>query len=184
LRALFNDPSYTWADEVESVCVEPTAFGCLRRENRLKRRGVVGAINAAVAGATRDERIRLLDILIAVLEQTPMPKRGETIIPTVELERSLAKSDEEAVRSYEAKEAERRGQFQAEVEENDAKHRKWWTWGLYGLGAGFSLLIVVSLFLAFLSMERHTRALERLATQFGGNTDGDDHHGPPIPNPA
>ena len=34
--------------------------------------------------------------------------------------------------------------------------------GLYGVGAGFALLIVVSLFLAFLAMERHTRALERL----------------------
>jgi uncharacterized membrane protein len=42
--------------------------------------------------------------------------------------------------------------------------------GLYGVGAGFSLLIVVSLFLAFLSMERHTRALEKLALSplFGG----------------
>jgi hypothetical protein len=185
LRALFSDPSYTWADEIESVCVEPTSFGCLRRENRVKRRGVVGAINIAIAGVARDERIRLLDILIAVLEQTPMPNRGGAIIPTIELERSLARADEERSSKYEAQVAERTAQFRAEVAENDAKHRQWWTWGLYGLGAGFSLLIVVSLFLAFLSMERHTRALEHLVSQLGASSDGNDQRGGrAMPTPA
>jgi len=185
LRGLFSDPPYTWADEVESVCVDTTSFGCLRRESRVKRRGVVGAINVAVAGVDREERIRLLEILISVLEQTPLPKRGETIIPTIEMERTLTKTDEEALRSYEAKEAEQRSRFQAEDEENEAKHQKWWWQGLYGLGAGFSLLIAVSLLLAFLSMERHTRALEQLVTRLGVDADkGDDHKGRVLPVPA
>ena len=169
LRALFNDPAYTWADEVESVCTEPTSFGCLHRENRLKRRGVVGAINAAVADVeTVDERIRLLEVLITVLDQTPMQKRGEAIIPIVELEKGRVRSDQEAMRKHEAQVSEQQARFHAEVEANDAKHRQWWQWGLYGLGSGFSLLIAVSLFLAFLSMERHTRAIEHLVGHLGG----------------
>ncbi len=45
-----------------------------------------------------------------------------------------------------------------------AEHDQWRMIGIYGVGGGVSLLVVVSLFLAFLSMERHTRALDRLTS--------------------
>ncbi len=165
LRALFPDSSYAWADEVENVCVEPTAFGCLRRENRIKRRGIVGTINSVMRGIdSDDERMRILELLIGVLEQTPVLKRGDMIIPTIQLEISLSADDAAAKESYEGKVTDQRAQYAREVEENEAKRQRWWRWGLTGLGTGFGLLIVVSVFLALLSMERHTRALERLAT--------------------
>jgi hypothetical protein len=53
--------------------------------------------------------------------------------------------------------------FAAETKANDQKHETRKMLGIYGAGAGFALLIVVSLFLAFLSMERQMRILERLS---------------------
>ncbi|MDF3069925.1 MAG: hypothetical protein K0R38_5526 [Polyangiaceae bacterium] len=55
-------------------------------------------------------------------------------------------------------------QYATDVQLNDAKYRQWRQSGFYGVAAGFVLLIVVSLFLAFLSMERHTRALEQVTS--------------------
>ncbi len=168
LRAAFPDPPYSWENEVEKFCSAPTSFGCLQWGTRVKRQGVVSALNAALRGTPSDEVVGYIRVLARVLKEAPGDKRLELAPAVIAAERDARERHDAAVTKHknEAREAETK--YENDVDQNDAKYRDWRQSAIYGVGAGFTLLIVVSLFLAFLSMERHTRALEQLTLQLTG----------------
>jgi hypothetical protein len=162
LKQLFPDPPYAWENVVETVCTQPTDFGCLRRETRVKKAGVVGKINAALERVDGDSFVHVVEVLIGVLEQAPVEER-ETLLTAVLAMEQARLERERAQRERWAAEVERqRQEYLATVAANEHRHATWRMWGMYGVAAGFALLIVVSLFLAFLAMERHLRLLQRL----------------------
>jgi hypothetical protein len=171
LQSLFPAPTYVWTNQMERTCTAPTSFGCLRWENRIKKAGVVATINSALAGVVKDTprdvikatMIANLEVLTRVLSEAPIERRLELIEPILQIEKRSQARQANLELEHKARLAEMERNFKTEVELNEAKHEDWKTQGMYGLATGFVLLIVVSLFLAFLSMERHTRILEKLA---------------------
>lgn len=162
LHAAFPDPPYSWDNEIEKACVVPTSFGCLQWGTRVKRQGVISALNLALRGTPRDELVSYIRVLARVLKEAPVEKRLEIVPAVLATERTDREKQEQLVASHTHKVKELEEKYQADLDANNAKYRQLREFALYGVGAGFSLLIVVSLFLAFLSMERHTRALEQL----------------------
>lgn len=168
LRALFPDPPYSWDNVVEKYCADPTAFGCLRTDVRVKRKGVVAIINAALDKVPEDQVIHLLEVLVAVLTATPVEERGEMVAVIVELERGRLKEFEEATRRYEADLAAQKLTREGAIAAEEALRVTWRGIALGAVGAGFAALIILSLFLAFLAMERHLRALDELLRRSRG----------------
>jgi hypothetical protein len=162
LRAVFPDPPYSWENEVEKTCTAPTSFGCLQWGTRVKRQGVVSALSATLRGTPRNELVGYIRVLARVLREAPVDKRLELAAGVIAAERSAREEHDALVKNHERSVQETKEKYDAEVEANDAKYQQWRQFAVYGVGAGFSLLIVVSLFLAFLSMERHTRALDQV----------------------
>jgi hypothetical protein len=162
LQAQFPDPPYAWTNQMERVCVSQTAFGCLQYDNRIKKIGVVGTIGTALKGLDKNAIVKYLAVLARVLDQVPVDRRLEMIIPIVQAEKEAQASQEKIEREHQERVDEIDRKYKEAVRENDAEHEGWKMMGIYGLATGFGLLIVVSLFLAFLSMERHTRVLEKL----------------------
>lgn len=167
LKTLFPDPPYSWQNELETVCSVPSAFGCLQSGTRIKRYGVAGTISKALEGMNRSEAIEFLGILFEVLKLAPVDRRLALVLPTISAEKQARDDYARLVAKHRHDTEEQQTKYQLEVELDRAKHAEWRQLGMYGLGAGFSLLIVVSLFLAFLSMERHTRVLESLVSKLG-----------------
>lgn len=174
LRAAFPDPPYSWDNEIEKTCTAPTSFGCLAWGTRVKRQGVVSALGAAFRGTPRDQLVSYIRVLARVLKEAPVEKRLEIAPLVIATERQEREKHEALVASHERSVKEAEEKYNAEVELNNAKYQQWRQSAIYGIAAGFALLIVVSLFLAFLSMERHTRALEQVTrhlsqrNQWGG----------------
>lgn len=167
LKTLFPDPPYSWQNELETVCSVPSAFGCLQSGTRIKRYGVAGTISKALEGMNRSEAIEFLGILFEVLKLAPVDRRLALVLPTISAEKQARDDYARLVAKHRHDTEEQQTKYQLEVDLDRAKHAEWRQLGMYGLGAGFSLLIVVSLFLAFLSMERHTRVLESLVSKLG-----------------
>lgn len=163
LRSAFPDPPYSWDNELEKTCTVPTSFGCLQWGTRIKRPGVVSVLSAALRGTPRDELVSYIRVLARVLKESPVEKRLEIAPTVIATERRERERHEQLLASHQQKAKEAQEKYQADVDLNNAKYRGWRELAIYGVGAGFFLLIVVSLFLAFLSMERHTRALEQLS---------------------
>lgn len=153
---------------MEKVCSAPTSFGCLQWGTRIKRQGVVSALNAALRGTPRDELVGYIRVMARVLKQAPVEKRLELAPAVIAAEREARERHAAALNEHKTEAREAEEKYAADVQENDAKYKAWRQSAIYGVGAGFTLLIVVSLFLAFLSMERHTRALEQLTLQLSG----------------
>lgn len=164
LQAVFPDPPYSWLDETEQFCAAPTAFGCLQTGTRVKRHGVASQISAALASVKDEEVLEYVNLLTRVLRQAPVEKRLQLVSVTISLEQKARRRQQRLEDDFESKQKELKEAHDTAVDLARAERERWRTMGLYGVGAGFSLLIVVSLFLAFLSMERHTRALEKLAS--------------------
>jgi hypothetical protein len=164
LRAVFPDPPYAWTDEVEKVCTAPTAFGCLQTGTRVKRQGVVSVINDHLQEVEGDELVDYVNMLTRILAQAPVEKRLE-LVPSVIAAEVRARSEQKRLeKAHEVARLEQDAKYKEAVETNDARIRELRLYAFYGVGTGFGLLIVVSLFLAFLSMERHTRVLEQLVS--------------------
>ena len=170
LHAVFPDPPYSWENEVEQTCTTPTSFGCLQWGTRIKRYGVVGVLSKAFEGMDRAEAIDFLGVLTRTLKLAPVEKRLDLVVPIIQAEREARADFESQQSKYKRTLEEAQTKYQTEVEADHAKHTQWRQLGLYGLALGFGLLITVSLFLAFLSMERHTRALETLLAQNASRT--------------
>lgn len=164
LRAAFPDPPYSWEDEVEKTCSVPTSFGCLQYGTRVKRQGVVSALNSAFRGTPRHELVEYIRVLARVLKEAPVEKRLELAASVIAAERDAREEHAAMADKLQRQAREAADQYATDVQLNDAKYRQWRQSGFYGVAAGFVLLIVVSLFLAFLSMERHTRALEQVTS--------------------
>jgi hypothetical protein len=165
LRAVFPDPPYTWDNEMEEVCEVPTAFGCLRVGTRIKRFGVAGALTKLLEELNRTEALELIEVLVPLLAAAPVEQRLELVRPILEAERAARVDHEAALARHDAKLKVLKEQHDTAVLLSRAKHAEWRETGVYGLLIGFALLIIVSLFLAFLSMERHTRVLEKLVSE-------------------
>src|SRR6478752_6233466 len=170
LQAAFPDPPYSWQNEVEKTCTNPTPFGCLQYGTRIKRQGVVSALSAAFRGTPRGELIGYIRVLARVLKEAPVEKRLELAPAVIAAERKAREDQDAVVNGHKRRVREAEQQYATDVEINDAKYREWRQFGVYGVGAGFALLITVSLFLAFLSMERHSRALEQVTLLLSGRT--------------
>jgi hypothetical protein len=162
LQALFPAPTYTWTNQTERKCTVPSAYGCFHYETRIVRTGVAGIVQQAVSNVDAEVRLELLEALVAVLKEVPVEKRAELIAPIVRFEQTDSANYEDAVKDHRDKIAEIEAKYERDVEESRAQHEEWKRLGMYGLGAGMFGLVLVSLFLAFLAIERHSRALERL----------------------
>lgn len=162
VRALFPDPPYSWENEVERTCSVPTSFGCLQWGTHVRRFGVVGALSKAFEGMDREEVIDYLGVLADVLKRAPVERRLELVSPIIQAERDGRADYQARLNKHKHQLEEIDANYQTAVDLDKAKHAEWRQSGLYALAIGFGLMITVSLFLAFLSMERHTRALERL----------------------
>lgn len=162
LRELFPDPPYSWDNVIERYCAEQTSFGCLRQDTRVKKKGVVALINAAVDKVPEDQVIHMLEVMVAVLPAAPVDERGELLLPIVELERQRLRDAAEAKRKYDEDVAEQKAAYARAVSNEESLRLAWRIGALWAVGAGFATLIVISLFLAFLAMERHLRALDEL----------------------
>lgn len=163
LQGLFPDPPYKWETEIEKVCSVPTSFGCLQWGNQVKRYGASVAVGRVFYGMDRSEAADLFTVVRKLLSTTPIEQRLSLVRPIVIAEMRARAAHEAAVDKHKRRVADIESAYDLEVAVNKARHEGWKQQGLYAMGAGFSLLISVSLFLAFLSMERHTRALEGLA---------------------
>ncbi|HWA75444.1 MAG TPA: hypothetical protein VG937_24075 [Polyangiaceae bacterium] len=162
LRTLFPDPPYAWEDELENVCSIPSAFGCLQTGTRLKRRGVVSVLKNAFEGLNRSDATEYLIILFDVLKLAPMERRLDLVPAAVAAEKRAREEYDLAKARHQRRASEVENKYQLEVDLAKAKHAQWREFGIYGIASGLGLLVVVSLFLAFLSVERHTRALDAL----------------------
>jgi hypothetical protein len=164
LRAVFPDPPYSWLDENEQYCAAPTGFGCLQTGTRVKRHGVASEISAALSGVRDDELVDYVNLLARVLRSAPVESRLQLVPATIAIERRGRKQQQKLEAEFKEKQDDATQKYETAVATATAEHDQWRMIGIYGVGGGFSLLIVVSLFLAFLSMERHTRALDRLTS--------------------
>lgn len=160
LSTLFPAPTYSWTDQVSRVCTVPSAFGCLRFENRVQALGIRSVLIKALEGYDQEEVVVLLETLIRVLKTAPLEARGELIGPTIDVYRLHNESYRAAAAAQKKQVEEARAAWSAQVEALKGQQVMFRTWGLQGLMVGFGGLILVSLFLAFLAMERHTRRLE------------------------
>jgi hypothetical protein len=167
IRGLFPDPPYSWNDVTEKVCAVPTSFGCLRIETRVKTVGVASTFETVLKNFDQDEALAYLTVLARVLGEAPSEKRADMIVPIVIAEIRSREAYAKLEREHRDKVARLNAKYDLDVAANEKKHEEWRAFGIAGVGGGFALLILVSIFLAFLSIERHTRALERLARQGG-----------------
>jgi hypothetical protein len=168
VQALFPEPTYAWLNQTERVCTTPSSYGCFRYETKITKLGVSGIIEQVLPGTYADAEV-FLATLVNVLKDVPVAKRMEYVPHIVRFDRSEAARYERVVQDYEAAVQEIDAKYSAEVEASHAQHAAWKKTGAYGLLGGFFALVVVSLFLAFLAMERHSRALERLTTEIARN---------------
>jgi hypothetical protein len=164
LRKLFPEPTYTWTNQVETRCVAPTMFGCMRHQTKVVKEGVVGIINEAVKGLSAEESLAMVETLVAVLKDAPMEERGKLVIPVARLATKQLELYREALDRHEEAVAALRQKYEEEVAATRDKHAELRKDGAQALGAGFAGVVIVSLFLAFLAIERHSRTLEMLAT--------------------
>jgi|GEM_PF-5317441 len=169
LQELFPAPTYTWTNQTERKCTVPSAYGCFRYETKIVRAGVAGIVQQAVSNVNAEVRLELLETLVAVLKEVPVEKRAEVIAPIVRFEQIDAADYDEVVRDHKEKTEEIEEKYQNDVREDKEKRAEWKRLGLYGLGAGLFGLVLVSLFLAFLAIERHSRALERVVARVADN---------------
>jgi hypothetical protein len=162
LRTAFPDPPYSWDNELEKTCTAPTAFGCLQWGTKVKRIGVAGVLTKLFEGMERAEIIDYIGVVTDLLMRAPVERRLELVGPIIAAERDARHDHRVLLEKHRNKVRELEDKYEADVAAENAKRADWRLMGSYGLGLGFGLLITVSLFLAFLSMERQTRVLEKL----------------------
>jgi hypothetical protein len=160
IRALFPEPPYAWDDVFEEVCKVPTSYGCLERGRRLARRGVSRIVQRALAEAPED----LSATVVAMLGSAPVERRGPLLLATVATYWASKDKQRDAAarRQREADEAE--AKHNEAVEGAQEKKHDLMMGGAYAGAAGLSTMILASLFLALLAIERHVRIL-RLASE-------------------
>jgi hypothetical protein len=88
-------------------------------------------------------------------------ERGELVATVVAMERAQQSRGSDEKRKYDAAVALERKQAAEAFDQDQLQHAIWRERGMYGMAVGFGMLIVMSLFLAFLAMERHLRLLQR-----------------------
>lgn len=173
LRALFPSPPYTWDDVYVEECVNRSAYGCLERRRTLKTEGLSRIVRQVVKGLPRKEVVNRLQLLVNVLKDAPVERRGALIVATVDADREINAAYLARVRERDDEVERRQDEYEGRLEAYEektqaqaAKKSRQKTWGLYGVGAGLMLLVLVSVFLVHFAMERHLRVLKTLTEAF------------------
>lgn len=183
LRALFPTPPYQWDDRFERACVTPTDYGCLRYEKRLLSAGLSRAVRTVLEGRPRPETIATLELLVSILGQAPVERRGALLAPTIAAQEELLADYRQQVAARAREVARQQSTYEEELGRHARKvarqaqakadQRRW---GLYGVVAGLGFLILVSVFLVHFAIERHLRLLRDLVRDPRGDA--------PAPSPA
>lgn len=159
IRELFPDSAYTWDDVTQEFCRSPSEFGCLEKGRKISKVGLRRMVTAVLGDLSNDDAATLWDGIRPALLQASVEKRARLILPS-------AIAYLEAAQAHQ-KETERRQKVVEDLNEKHAVDVSERTTlkalliggGLYGIGAGFSAMLLAGLFLAFLAAERHLRAI-------------------------
>lgn len=172
LKALFPAPDYAWESEYREECTRPSAYGCLRRERILQRKGVSSILFELIKNHEDDDKqefVLLADSLVTALTPVPVAERGALIADTVYAHRHRladyeTKVQEQILTKLEQQQAYERAleEHGAEVAEIEAERKEDFSVAGYGLAMGLGLLACVGVFLAHLAIERHLRELQEI----------------------
>lgn len=167
LKALFDDPQYSWANVYEKKCRARTSYGCLQWDKELKKQGVSEAVSTVLRGKRLEERIAFLQVLINVVGAAPMERRGELIVATTDAYNSINRKYLRQVEARDADIARLQAEYESEVQEQQASKARMRIYAAYSAGVGFALIVAVSLFLVHLAIERHMRVMKELLAVLG-----------------
>jgi hypothetical protein len=159
LRSLFPDSVQPWDDVTEEYCRVNSGYGCLEKGRRISRPGVSRVFHAAFGDAPEAEAAPVLEGVARVLRSAPAERRLMLIVPA-----AIAHMTAKAEHQKKVEEREKEVGAAAEKAEQARSERKelkvgLGVGGLYVAGTGFSTAVLAGLFLAFLAIERHLRAL-------------------------
>jgi len=189
LAALLPVPPYASTDTYKTVCLRQVKdIGCMEQGRELDKVGTTTLIRQATRGLRRDVKLEVLGQIVAVLEKAPVEKRGDLIAGVSATYRqkqgnylraradraeAIARAEaehQEKTRARAAAIAKTRMEYEQKTMEQKLSQAAWLSFGIYAAVMGFGLLVLVSLFLAHLAIERHLRLLrELLAGQDGRN---------------
>lgn len=160
LKTSFPDPPYVWEDLYKTTCVSfIQGYGCIKSERNLEKKGIVGVLSAKLENNKADDIIAKLGALQTVLSTAPVEKRGELIVVTLDAYDDIRRDYTQKVDERESIVARNEAEFRSDTAEQQASKSKFRQWGLYGVAAGLALIVLVSIFLAHLAIERQTRLL-------------------------
>ena len=162
LQGLLPEPRYSWNDVVARVCTYPSPYGCLAYQNRTQTKGMRSVVVAAIEQVPERDVVPALEALVKVLKEAPEEARGELILPTVQTWLRLNRDFLRAQAAQHALIEQQTLEHRQKVAEAEAARALLQTQALQGMFVGFAAVILVSLFLAFLAMERHMRRMETL----------------------
>lgn len=163
LRVLFPAPNYVWDDQYLDYCKNMTSFGCIERGRKLEKEGVAKTVRAAFSEFHRiSDVVDMLKLMIAVLKEAPVERRGNLILAVVTTYRDINGKYLDQVQAREAAIERAQAEYKTKVREQEESKSTFRTYGIYGAVGGLALLILVSLFLAHFAIERHLRLLQKL----------------------
>ena len=158
-RELFPDSSYAWDDVAQEFCRSPSDFGCLEKGRRISKIGLHRVLTAVRGDSSNDDAEIIWNGIQPTLAQASVEKRARLILPSAVAYIDAAQAHQKEVERRQKVVDELTEKHVVEVSERTTLKAMLIGGGLYGIGAGFSAMLLAGLFLAFLAAERHLRAI-------------------------
>jgi hypothetical protein len=171
MAGLFPPPTYTWADTYETVCVNSVpGYPCLQSERRLTKPGTVHLVSDFLEGKDRETTLKALRLWTTFLPLFPVEARAAWVKDLLEAVSELDADHRHTVEAWasdvarlNAGHAAKMQAFRDEVAAQEQRRQREQMWGLYGIGGGLVLLVLVSIFLVHFAIERHLRLMREVA---------------------
>lgn len=159
MRELFPDSAYAWDDVTQEFCRAPSDFGCLEKGRRISKIGLHRVLTAVLGDSSNDDAAIIWNGIQPTLAQASVEKRARLIVPSAVAYIDAAQAHQKEVERRQKIVDELTEKHGVEISERTTLKAMLIGSGLYGIGAGFSAMLLAGLFLAFLAAERHLRAI-------------------------
>lgn len=171
LAGLFPSDSYGWDDEFEAFCEAPTEYGCLKQGKRLVKVGLVRQVFSAFNDVPEGDAQEVLGAVIAFLKPLPVPDRGRLLRGAVAAAIAVRKEVEEANEKATAEYQQAKAKHAVKAQATRVARAELFMAAGYLVGSGVAGMVLASLLLALLAIERHLRKLatSEVGPRSGGN---------------
>jgi hypothetical protein len=156
-KDLFSGSQYAWDDELETYCESPTDYGCLKQGKRLLKVGMWRQFIGALQETSPVDPPEALAMTETFLKTLPLEARLRLFRPAMfaanQAHIAMVETSAKATSDYEAAVA----LYERDAAEVGERKTVLMGVGANMVGGGVSAMVVASLLLAILAIERHLR---------------------------